>query len=149
MSLRRLGISNYHLFWRRQVQAAADTSIATRFLAQFRDDPSAMRDLRSLLMEAAHGLTNTRLNDDQVLIQIAHLMTAGELIVAREWPVHGGNAVQPEVADSADEPEPAPAARSSNSQGPESSTFPPNTNGASQASTLAAAAASGAPFCSH
>ncbi len=149
MSLRRLGISNYHLFWRRQIQTADDENISTRFLAQFRGDPSAMRDLRSLLMETSRGLTNTLLNDDQVLIQIAHLMAAGELIVAREWPIHGGSATQPEVADSADEPEPAAAPRSSNSQGPESSTFPPNTNGAGQASTLAAAAASGAPFCSH
>jgi hypothetical protein len=38
---RRLGISNCHLFWRRQVQQYLDPAVARPLLGQFKDDPGA------------------------------------------------------------------------------------------------------------
>ncbi len=148
MSLRRLGISNYHLFWRRQIQSG-DESVELRFLAQYKDDPGAMRDLRALLAESALGIPNTRLTDDQVLAGIARLLASGELLAVRELPVHGGSATQPDAAGPSDAPAPSPAPSSSSKPGPESPTLPSNTNGAAQAASLIAAASSGAPFCAH
>jgi hypothetical protein len=148
MSLRRLGISNYHLFWRRQIQPVGGDEAAELILAQFRGDPSAMRDLRALLAESGSGLSNRRLTDEQVLAGVGHMLASGELLLVREWPMLGGSG-QTE-ASSQDEAPPAPAPASpSKSQAPENPSLPPNTDGAAQAAVLAAAAESGTPFCSH
>jgi hypothetical protein len=148
MSLRRLGISNYHLFWRRQVQPVAGDEAAELILAQFRGDPSAMRDLRALLSESGSGLSNRRLTDEQVLAGVGHMLASGELLLVRDLPMLGGSG-QTE-ASSQDEAPPAPAPASpSKSQAPENPSLPPNTDGAAQAAVLAAAAEGGTPFCSH
>ena len=148
MPLRRLGISNYHLFWRRQVQPVGGDEAAELILAQFRGDPSAMRDLRALLAESGSGLSNSRLTDEQVLAGVGHMLASGELLLVREWPMLGGSG-QTE-ASTQDEAPPAPAPASpSKSQPPENPSLPPNTDGAAQAAVLAAAAESGTPFCSH
>jgi hypothetical protein len=148
MSLRRLGISNYHLFWRRQVQPVAGDEAAQLILAQFRGDPSAMRDLRALLSESGSGLSNRRLTDEQVLAGVGHMLASGDLLLVRDLPMLGGSG-QTEAA-SQDQAPPAPAPASpSKSQAPENPSLPPNTDGAAQAAVLAAAAESGTPFCSH
>jgi hypothetical protein len=148
MSLRRLGISNYHLFWRRQVQPVGDDEAAELILAQFRGDPGAMRDLRALLSESGSGLSNRRLTDEQVLAGIGHMLASGELFLVREWPMLGGSG-QTEASGQDAAPPPPPPASPSKSQQPENPSLPPNTDGAAQAAALAAAANSGTPFCSH
>jgi hypothetical protein len=148
MSLRRLGISNYHLFWRRQVQAVGDDEAAHMLLTQFKGDPSAMRDLRALLAESGTGIPNTRLTDDLVLVGIARMLASGELLLAREWPMQGGSGAQADAATQPDAPPASAPAAPSKSQAPENPSLP-NTDGAAQAAALAAAAASGAPFCAH
>ncbi len=149
MRPRRLGISNYTLFWKRQVQNYPDPKAGKRLLEQFKGDPSAMRDLRALLDESMQGFTNSRMSDDQVLEGISRLLGSGELIMVREWPVHGGSAAQPQAAAPGDQPQASPAPATSKSQPPENPTLPSNTNGAAQAQALQSAAQSGAPFCSH
>jgi hypothetical protein len=148
MSLRRLGISNYHLFWRRQIQWTGDDSAANLLLAQFKGDPSAMRDLRALLTESGTGIPNTRLTDDHVLAGVARMLASGELVLVKEGPMLGGSGTQ-ESSSQPDAPPPSPPATASRSQAPENPSLPPNTDGAAQAAVLAAAAANGAPFCSH
>jgi hypothetical protein len=147
MRPRRLGISNYHLFWRRQVQAYLDPAAARMTLGQFKDDPSAMRDLRALLEDPMLGVPNDRLTDDQVLDRVARLVAGGEVMMIREWPMHGGAATQPQKSSQPDD-SPATPPQSRKSDPPENPTLP-NTNGAAQAAALSAAAASGAPFCDH
>jgi hypothetical protein len=149
MSLRRLGISNYHFFLGRQVQAVGDDETARRLLEQFKGDLSAMRDLRALFSESNTGIPNTRLTDDQVVAGIAHLLASGELMLVREGPMQGGSAAQAGTSSQPDAPPASAPATASKSQGPENPSLPPNTDGAAQAAVLAAAAASGAPFCAH
>ena len=74
MSMRRLGISNYHLFWRRHVESTSEDTVIQQFLPQFQDDPGAMRDLRALLEESSLGMSDTHLRDDEVLFGIGRLL---------------------------------------------------------------------------
>jgi hypothetical protein len=124
-----------------------DSAAARQLLSHFKDDPSAMRDLRAIMDDPMTGIRNERLLDDQVLDAVARLMANGELIVMREWPVHGGAATQPQ---SSSQPDDSPAAHpaTKKSQSPENPSLP-NTDGVAQAQALQAAAASGAPFCDH
>lgn len=149
MRPRRLGISNYHLFWRRQVQQYPDPASARLVLGQFKDDPSAMRDLRALLEEPMLGIPNARLADDQVLDAVARLVAGGEVLLLREWPVHGGSANPSQTSGQPADSTPATPPPITKSNPPENPSLPSNTNGGAQAAALAAAAASGAPFCEH
>lgn len=149
MRPRRLGISNYTLFWKRQVQNYPEPKAGKRLLEQFKGDPSAMRDLRALLDESLQGFTNSRMSDDQVLEGISRLLASGELLIVREWPLHGGAATTTQASAGGSTQAASPPPVSSNSQAPESPTLPPNTNGSSQAAALTSAAQSGAPFCEH
>jgi hypothetical protein len=149
MPLRRIGISNYHYFWRRQVQPYEEDTVAPRFLDQFRDDPSAMRTLQTLFAESALGRTGERWTDEEIIKGIARLIVSGELMVVREWASHGGSAQQgpPPSQQNGDQPStPPPSARTQQQDPP---TFPPNCNSAAQAAALKDAASSGVPFCEH
>jgi hypothetical protein len=148
MPLRRLGISNYRLFWRRQVQANDEENIEKRFLPQFLGDPSAMRDLRALLDESTGADSQRQTTDNEVMAGIARLLESGELLVVKDWVSHGGNATKPESATPGPPPgnSPGPASKSQQEEDP---TLPPSTDGAAQAGSLTNAAASGAPFCEH
>jgi hypothetical protein len=118
-------------------------------LSHFKSDLSAMRDLRALLADSNTGTPNPRLTDDEVLVGIARLLASGELMLVREGPMQGGAATQATTSSQSDTPPASPPPASSKSQAPENPGLPPNTDGAAQAAVLAAAAASGAPFCSH
>lgn len=149
MRPRRLGISNYHLFLRRQVEGRGDASAGRPPLTQFAGDPGAMNDLRALLEDSAVAPPDTPLTDSGVLEGIARLLDSGELLLLRDGPVHGGSATQPDSGPSST-PAGSPAtAASAKSQTPENPSLPANTDSAAQASSLAAAASSGAPFCAH
>jgi hypothetical protein len=144
MPLRRAGLSNYYFIWRRQVQLRN----RPQFLLQFKSDPGAMYDLRRALSEYYPGVSLPLLTDDQVIAGITKLVSAGELFIAKEEPVHGGSATQPDAAGPSSPPPSSPApGPSSKSQAPESATFASNTNAAAQAAALSAAAASGAAVC--
>jgi hypothetical protein len=146
MSLRRAGLSNYYFIWSRQIQPGN----RSQFLYQFKNDPSAMYDMRRIFAESFPGVSLARLTDDQVLAGIAKLTAAGELVIAREDTEHGGSATQP-AAGQGEAPPASTAApsRSSKAPPPESSTLPSNTNAAMQAAALVAAAAMGAGVCPH
>jgi hypothetical protein len=137
---RRLGISNYHLIWRREFQSCD--------LDQLRDDPVAMGDLRALESESPTHDSEAQLTDDALLAQLENLLDSGALIALRDGPARGGSVTQPESGTASNDSPAASPAPASRQQPPENPTLPP-TNGAAQASSLAAAAASGAPFCEH
>jgi hypothetical protein len=146
MPLRRAGLSNYYFIWNRQIQPGN----RSQFLSQFKNDPSAMYDLRRILAETFPGISLAMLTDDQVLAGIAKLTAAGELVIAREDTEHGGSATQPVAGQQG--PPPASTAQpssSSKSQAPESPSLPSNTDPASQAGALAEAAAMGAGVCPY
>jgi hypothetical protein len=146
MSLSSTGTSNYYFVWRRQLQHGDNT----RFLPQFKGDPSAMRDLRSLLDESATGIPLARLTDDQVIAGVARLLASGELMIAKELPMHGGAAAKTDVSGNDTPPEasvPLRASGKSNAQPPESPTFSSDVDGVSQAGVLTEAAATGAALC--
>lgn len=149
MSLRRLGISNYLLFRRRQVQLVADGKAAQLLLDQFKGDTGAMRDLEALLAESDIGIPRASLTSDQLLGEIARMLASGDLMLVREGPVQAGSGGQPGATSQPAGPPPSSPATASKSQAPENPSLPPNTDGAAQASALAAAAASGTPFCAH
>jgi hypothetical protein len=145
MPLRRAGSSNYYFVWRRQIQPGGNP----QFLSQFKNDPSAMYDLRRELAESSPGVYPASLTDDQVLAGAARLLGAGELLIAREELRQAGSGGQPGASQEAPASS-APAPSSSpKAPPPESPTFASNTNAAAQAAALAAAAATGAGFCPH
>ena len=140
---------NHYFFWRSNVTSFGDSRATQQFLSPFKGDPAGMNDLRSLLLQSRR-VDLSHLTDDQVVSEVSRLIVSGELVVAmdRRWDSGGstGNAAAPSTAP----PPPAPALSSGGrSAEPESSTFPPDHSGATQAATLAAAAATGAPFCAQ
>jgi hypothetical protein len=145
MPLRRAGASNYYFVWRRQIHPRDNP----QFLSQFKSDPSAMHDLRLVLADTFPGISLTILSDDQVLAGIARLVGAGELLLAREEPRHGGSAAQAADSEQTDAPAASAPTPSSPKAPPESQTLPSNTNAAAQAAALVAAAAVGAGVCPH
>jgi hypothetical protein len=148
MPLRRLGISNYHLIWRSQVQPPGG-AFGQRLVGQFKADPGAMRDLRALVGDSFYGIPNTRLTADQIVAAVARMVASGELVIVRDMPEHGGSATQADVpGDPPPEQSSAPQ-RGSRSQEPDPPTFPSNCNPGAQAAAMSAAAARGAPFCEH
>jgi hypothetical protein len=138
MPLRRVGLSNYQFIWRRQLQPGDKPS----FLAQFKSDPSAMHDLRSILAHKYPGIPLSKLSDDQVIDAISRLVAAGELLIAREEPRHGGSAKQPDIPP---DPPPGPSPSPSGPVGPppEPPSLPPNLDPAALLAALLAAALAG------
>lgn len=143
MPPRRAGLSNYYFVWRRQL-LPRDRS---QFLFQFKSDPIAMQDLRRVLEETFPGVPQTRLTDDQVLAGIGRLVSAGELLIAREEPRHGGSATPSNDSQPDSPPNAAPPSSASKAPPPENPTLPSNTNAAMQAAALTNAAAMGAGVC--
>lgn len=100
MSPRRLGISNYFVVLRTDLQALRGDEANRGFLRQFKTDPSAMRDLRTILAASPGIGMRPLLSDEDVLAGVARLMASGQLVMARVRPARGGNATQ-EVQTSA------------------------------------------------
>lgn len=161
MTKRRFG-PKYYFYWRREARSLDDDDSSLReitsfdersaqqFLFQFKDDSCAMSGLRGLLSDSRRRIEVFRLTGDRVLAEVANLILTGELRVAvgLRWDSGGsGSTEQPK------QPEPMPAETSARtttrSEEPEPATFPFGLNGAAQAATLSAAAASGAAFCPH
>jgi hypothetical protein len=119
-----------------------------QFLAAFKGDAAGMGVLRRLLRDSGRRLDVYRLTEDQVLEETALLISMGEieLGIGRTWAIGASSAVDSgsKVADV-----PAAPVRTGQSTEPEPPTFSPSQDGAAQAATLAAAAASGIPFCAQ
>jgi hypothetical protein len=93
MPLRRLGVSNYFFISKREMHPVVDEEASRRFLLHLEDDPAAMGELRALLAESNLDIRRQPpLTDDEVKSWIARLLNSGALLVAREWPAHGGAA---------------------------------------------------------
>jgi len=120
-----------------------------QFLAARKGNIAGMTLLRRLLRESGRRIDVYRLTEDQVVEEIARLIWSGEIELGsgRTWDLGGASKVQagaPAAPPAASQP-----SSGSRAPEPESATFPPGLNGATQAATLIAAAASGAPFCPH
>ena len=139
------GAHRYEFFWRRQV-IPPDRDAAVSFLREHQNQPGAINELRSLLMERAIGGGMTGLSDDRVIDEVANLIASGVLvagfrgIVTRVSLEEEGRDEQPARS--------APAARSAAPKPAEDGpTFSSGHDPASQAGALKAAAEAGVPFC--
>ena len=138
----------------KQSEWLKDKSSARVWLSQFQSDPSTMSYLRRLAAKCGYNQLNV-LDNRAVIELLAADVAAGWLRACdRTQETYGGGSTTPDAPS-----ETAPLfpladrqQRVSDSQ-PQStadpSTFPPNLDGAAQANALAAAAASGKPFCAH
>ena len=147
MSLRRLGISNYHLVLRRDLQWCANVQAGRVMMQLFKDDPGAIHDFRRMIVES--GLNPGILEDFQVIELMAQLVAKGEFIFVRDYPMQGGNAVSSGISSESDSPPPAAPVTTAKAAPPEDPTFASDSDGASQASNLQSAAQSGQPFVSQ
>ena len=153
---------NYYFFWRRQLAPldAGDPSLPEivtfgdgrsirQFLSPYKDDLFAISSLRGLLGETRQSIDVSRLTDDQLLAEIAHLILIDRLGVAIAPRTFS---IGVDETDKSPDPLPQQAGApvsATRSEEPESATLPPDLNAASQAAALSAAAANGAPFCPH
>jgi hypothetical protein len=116
-------------------------------------DPAGMNELRSQLFRAGWHGELARLTDFEILEEVARLLRSGELFLQMETieshtGAGGGAAPPAEQAAPIVQPpppkrEPAPAKE----EDTDPDTLPSNLDAATQAATLKAAAAQGAPFC--
>jgi hypothetical protein len=75
---------NHYIFWRSQVAPFGDSRFATQILAALKDVPSAMDDLRGILLESRQATDASGFSDDQVLTEIARLIALDELVIASD-----------------------------------------------------------------
>lgn len=124
---------------------ADDLLRARIWLLGFKSDPLKIGGLR-LILKRELGRDASRMSNDDVVDSIAALLASGRLHVHSEvverLPVIEGVKAPPRP----ERPAPRAAAPSSRPAAIPP-TFPPNVNLSSQAATLVAAAADGAPFC--
>jgi hypothetical protein len=100
MPLRRLGVSNYFFISRSEMHLVADVESCRRLIDELKDDPAAMRDLRAMVAERNRGIrSDAPLSDGEVRDWIVRLLASRELLLSREWPVHGGGATQSKEAE--------------------------------------------------
>ena len=139
--------SSFQFFWRYRVHPFGDTAQALQFLGRLKTDPGAMARLRGLVAQRSHAGDLSRVSDDQILAQVAGLLSSGELLAgyqqhqAIELP--GESSAEEPPAPAAPPPRPARAER----QEPDPPTFGGQHDGAAQALALAGAAALGFAFC--
>ena len=78
----------------------ADIESCRRFIDEFKGDLAAMRDLRAVVAERNQEIRrDPLLSDDEVRDWIVRLLASRELLLAREWPPHGGAATQSKKAE--------------------------------------------------
>jgi hypothetical protein len=120
-------------------------------LAHSLTDHSGMHELRQQLYHAGCHSEVARLTDAEVLDEVTRLFQTGELRIDEgkvEVKKKGGGSIAPAEAEAP--PVAAPPPRQAAAPVPEAAdpdTLPPNLDAATQAATLQAAAAQGAPFC--
>ncbi len=145
----------YECYRRKQSDQLKTRSSAEQFLSRFQRDPMTMDYLRSIAAKCGYNRLNV-LDNKAVIEVIAREVSTGWLRVCENTqetyaPTTAGG------GEAASQPESKPfplAERQKRVAEPqmaalEPATFPSNLNGATQAAALAAAAASGTPFCAH
>jgi hypothetical protein len=124
---------------------ATDRLRARVWLLGFKSDPLKIGGLRVMLRREL-GRDVSRMSNDDVVDSIAELLARGTLHVHAEvvkrLPVM--SKAKPPAPAMAPPPKPPPSPKLPSIDAP---TFPANVNLLSQAATLVAAAADGAPFC--
>ena len=117
-------------------------------LRNLKGDPAKMASLRALVGRTTQR-EMSRMSNDDVFDAVASLLAQNRLHV------HAGVEVAKPMGGAAAPPKPAPSYQPPAPRAPSSPppaaidppTFPPNANLVSQAASLVAAAAEGAPFC--
>ncbi|MEK7404889.1 MAG: hypothetical protein AAB225_07250 [Acidobacteriota bacterium] len=145
MIVRWGGYPLFHFLWRHSAREFRDRDLALQFLGRFRNDAAAMAELRRLVAQRFWETDVSRLTDDQVLGQIAALITSGVLLVGYEWERAWGRAA-PEEEEAPAQAAAGPARRE-RASAEEGSSFGGGHDGLGQARVLRSAAESGTPFC--
>jgi hypothetical protein len=139
----------------KQSEWLRDKSSAREWLAQFQRDPSTMSYLRTIAVKCGYNRLNVLDNHAIVELLAADIASGWIRACDRTQETYGaGSAAADAPPDTTPKLFPladrSPRVSDSPPQATtEPPTFPPNLDGAAQASALAAAAASGKPFCAH
>jgi hypothetical protein len=75
---------NHYIFWRSQVAPFGDSRFATQVLSALKDVPSAMDDLRGILLESRQATDASGFSDEQVVQEIARLIALDDLVIASD-----------------------------------------------------------------
>ena len=123
---------------------------ARQWLRHFKIDIDKMRAMRTLAWRENSSWSLSRMSEEEVIGQIAELLSRGRLHVHAHTP----ETVPPPSSYSSGAPasppvyqRPAPPDATYREPASDPPTFPADIDAAAQAATLAAAAASGQPFC--
>jgi hypothetical protein len=138
---------------RLRVSGLHDPLVSRQWLRQFKGDPAGMFAMRTFLWQGGTAWHLFGLSDDEVINQLAHLLTSGRIHVhtqARPAARAGGGASSASKTQTSvpfpltPQPKPTPQEKP---QAADPSTFPMNLDGPAQANALMSAAAQGVPFC--
>jgi hypothetical protein len=73
---------NHYIFWSSQIAPFGDSHFATQVLSGLKGVSPAMDDLRGILLESREATDASYFSDDQVLTEIARLISRDELLIA-------------------------------------------------------------------
>jgi hypothetical protein len=143
-----VGATEPQLLWRHAV-SSRDRSSALAFLRRLRTSAGAMWNLRQFVWKSTGSTDLSRIDDDQILEQVATLVSSGEAVIGFRMLLRGGGGGAEEAPA---RPQPAPAAappspRAEREREADPPTFVPHHDAAMQAQALIAAAQNGVPFC--
>lgn len=132
----------------------ADRHATLLWLRQFRQDPTAMAGLRSVLhAHSPFTLPLGHSSDEQVFAALSRLLSSGVLHVHRvappatNFPGAGRETAPAEAAPAARRPAQSSTAATSPAAAEEANTFSSATDAAATAAVLRSASESGVPFC--
>jgi hypothetical protein len=134
----------------RQDGLPSGSVLGVESLSHLLTDHSAMHELRQQLYHAGCHSEVARLTDAEVLDEVARLFQTGELRIDDrkvEVKKKGGGSIAPPEPEAPPVPAPPPSPAAPVPEAADPDTLPPNLDAATQAATLQAAAAQGAPFC--
>jgi hypothetical protein len=125
------------------------SAFTAQSLSYLLTDPTGIWELRLQLYQAGWSSEVARLTDAEVVDEVRDWLRAGILWIDEEMvevKKTSGGAAAPEEA-AAPTVVPPPPRQPKKEEEPDPDTLPPNLDAATQAATLQAAAAQGAPFC--
>ena len=131
----------------KSVSFAGDLFHARQWLQSSKSDVFKMLAMRDLLLQERIGSNPARMSDDQVINQIAELLTSDRLHIHVEPMEMTLGPTSVPIASGPAKPKAAPTATRKLPTMDDLPTFPSNIDFAAQAATLVAAADSGAAVC--
>lgn len=149
-TLRSLRSGSVGIALPRQDGLPSGSVLGAQFLSHSLTDHSGMHELRQQLYHAGCHSEVARLTDDEVLDEVTRLFQTGELRIDEgkvEVKKKGGGSIAPPEAAAPPVAAPPPPQAAPVPEATDPDTLPPNLDAATQAATLQAAAAQGAPFC--